>query len=283
MVDTKAFGGFVAKYKKSFIAKLSLAKEETIRYYSELKNELLINKKVHSRVSWDYESFRLGRKLIARFAVRGKTLRLYVALDPKKYLGTKVKVEDVSNVKRHASVPCMFKIKNDRRLGYAKELINELLCLNNIERKEMDLIDYGAALEYRDLNSLIAHGLVKVLEQEERKEISVYEVNTLMSDEEAESLVLSSHREVNKAKKAVVNIDTLALYFNDGEFVNLEEVKRRVPGFDKNATFLKVLARGVLNKKLIVDADDYSLDAEKMILLTGGQVLSSAVEEDEEE
>ena len=64
---------------------------------------------------------------------------------------------------------------------------------------------------------------------------------------------------------------------------NIETVKRRIPGIDKRATFLKVLARGTLNKKLIVDADDYSLDAEKMILLVGGKVLSTAVEEEEDE
>ena len=67
------------------------------------------------------------------------------------------------------------------------------------------------------------------------------------------------------------------------EPLNVETVKRKVPGIDKRATFLKVLARGTLNKKLIVDADDYSLDAEKMILLVGGKVLSTAVEEEEDE
>ena len=85
------------------------------------------------------------------------------------------------------------------------------------------------------------------------------------------------------SKKVIVNVDTLSMYFKDGEIVNIETVKRRIPGIDKRATFLKVLARGTLNKKLIVDADDYSLDAEKMILLVGGKVLSTAVEEEEDE
>ena len=37
MLETKTFGGFVAKYKKSFVAKLSLSSDDTLAYYSDLK------------------------------------------------------------------------------------------------------------------------------------------------------------------------------------------------------------------------------------------------------
>ncbi len=36
---------------------------------------------------------------------------------------------------------------------------------------------------------------------------------------------------------------------------------------------MKVLAKGSLNKPLIVEADDFSLEAVKMIALTGGRVI----------
>lgn len=279
MLETKTFGGFVAKYKKSFVAKLSLSSDDTLAYYSDLKNELLSYKKIKERTSWGYETFRRGRKLIAKLAVRGKTLRLYVALDPSNF----EKAIDVSHVKSHASVPCLLKIKNPRRLGYAKALISLAMQEAKVARKEIEYVDYTETFVYRDLESLIAAGLIKVLEHNEIEEVSAYEVNSLMSDEEAEALVEASNREADRSKKVIVNVDTLSMYFKDGEIVNIETVKRRIPGIDKRATFLKVLARGTLNKKLIVDADDYSLDAEKMILLVGGKVLSTAVEEEEDE
>ena len=279
MLETKTFGGFVAKYKKSFVAKLSLSSDDTLAYYSDLKNELLSYKKIKERTSWGYETFRRGRKLIAKLAVRGKTLRLYVALDPSNF----EKAIDVSHVKSHASVPCLLKIKNPRRLGYAKALISLAMQEAEVARKEIEYVDYTETFVYRDLESLIAAGLIKVLEHNDIEEVSAYEVNSLMSDEEAEALVEASDREVDRSKKVIVNVDTLSMYFKDGEIVNIETVKRRIPGIDKRATFLKVLARGTLNKKLIVDADDYSLDAEKMILLVGGKVLSTAVEEEEDE
>ena len=279
MLETKTFGGFVAKYKKSFVAKLSLSSDDTLAYYSDLKNELLSYKKIKERTSWGYETFRRGRKLIAKLAVRGKRLRLYVALDPSNF----EKAIDVSHIKSHASVPCLLKIKNPRRLGYAKALISLAMQEAEVARKEIEYVDYTETFVYRDLESLIAAGLIKVLEHNEIEEVSAYEVNSLMSDEEAEALVEASDREVDRSKKVIVNVDTLSMYFKDGEIVNIETVKRRIPGIDKRATFLKVLARGTLNKKLIVDADDYSLDAEKMILLVGGKVLSTAVEDEEDE
>ena len=59
--------------------------------------------------------------------------------------------------------------------------------------------------------------------------------------------------------------------FNDGDLVNLEALiaKKLVPA---KTEYVKVLARGVLDKKLNVDLHDYSIQAVKMILLTGGTV-----------
>ena len=283
MVETKTLFNFVAKYKKSFLAKLSLSGDETIGFYSQIKNELLSYQKVHSRISWGYETFRIGRKLVAILAVRGKTLKLYTPLDPMQFEGTKVRVLNVKTTKKYSSVPSLLKIKNNRNLAYAFGIVREVANELGLVRKENEYVDYGSTLEHRELNALIKAGLIKVLHHEEREEVSAYEVNSLMSDEEAESLVEVSHRVVNRSKRGIINVDTLSNYFENDELVTLDEVKRRVPGFDKKVTFLKVLARGTLSKRLIVDADDYSLDAEKMILLTGGRVLSTAVEEEEEE
>ena len=105
-------------------------------------------------------------------------------------------------------------------------------------------------------------------------EVKSGDVNKYISTDAAESMLEQDNRVVDKTKKGFVNIDTLSQYFNDGETVTLEEVKKRVPGFDKNMTFCKVLARGKLDKALTVDLDDYSMDAIKMMLVTGGKVFT---------
>ena len=99
--------------------------------------------------------------------------------------------------------------------------------------------------------------------------VSVAAAEQLMADDEA--LVLPAEQKSDTYRQTIVNIDTLGEYFADGERVTIEEMRERIPFFDKKATAVKVLARGVLNKTLEVEADDYSLAAVKMILLLGGK------------
>ena len=77
----------------------------------------------------------------------------------------------------------------------------------------------------------------------------------------------------DKTKTGIVNVDTLSELFVEGEKVTLEELKKRFPYLSKKVTYIKVLARGRLDKPLIVEADEFSLEAVKMIVLEGGKVI----------
>ena len=103
--------------------------------------------------------------------------------------------------------------------------------------------------------------------------VSVAEAAEMMADEEAEAQMERSRRIADKTRTAIVNIDTLSDYFEDGEYVDIDAMKARIPFFDKRATYVKVLARGILTKTLEVEADVYSMEAAKMILLLGGKVI----------
>ena len=94
-----------------------------------------------------------------------------------------------------------------------------------------------------------------------------------MGDEVAELLVEKAGGVSDRTRTGIVNIDTLSRYFTDGETVTLEEVKKRVPNFSNKVTYLKVLGRGTLDKKLTVEADNFSLQAVKMIVITGGKAV----------
>ena len=107
------------------------------------------------------------------------------------------------------------------------------------------------------------------------EKVDVLSAKKLMSDEDVKGKAQKSERVADTTRKAMINIDTISEYFKAHETVTLEKIKERVPDFDKKATYYKVCARGTLNKPLIVDADDFSTDAEKMILLTGGKVIKS--------
>ena len=122
-VDAKSFN----YNKKSFSEKLSQCTPELLKYYNEIKNELLSYKKVKSKISSKHESFRLGRVTIAKLKVKGKSLYLFLALDPNDYKDTKYKIKDMSAVGNCKDVPTMYKINLPRRAVYAKDLIADLM------------------------------------------------------------------------------------------------------------------------------------------------------------
>ena len=296
------------RYDKSFEAKLIQSSAQVKAWYRALKEELLSYKKVSVRRSWQHEAFRLGRGPVAKLVIRGKTLRLYLALDPAAYEGGKYLVEDASEHTKFEKTPLLYRIKNDRRCRYAKELIAEAIARAGGERGEayLDAED----IPYEETAALIERGLVRIVEvrrrtdgaggtdfpeDEEEDEIpeaaeaeegaaeppaplpdpaaehrvSVAAAEQLMTDDEA--LVLDAAARSDRYRQTIVNIDTLGQYFADGERVTIEEMRERIPFFDRKATAVKVLARGVLNKTFEVEADDFSIAAVKMILLLNGK------------
>lgn len=149
------------RYDRSFEARIIGASDETKEYYSDLKNYLLSFKKVRCRTSWKHEKFRLGRNCIASFAVRGKTLCLYLALNPMRFEDSKYKVEDYSLRSAKTLTPLLYRIKNDRRLKYAKELIDILLFELDSKKTERQAENY--APEFRPTEDLLRDGLIRLV------------------------------------------------------------------------------------------------------------------------
>ena len=283
------------RYNRSFEAKLIQSDDTVKRYYSELKNCLLSYKKVTSRISWRHESFRKGRPAAAKFVIRGKTLCLCLALDPENYEESKYIVDDMSRYAKFANTPLMYRIKNERRLRYAKELIAFLF--EGTEPSGHEDEDF-AAIPYEDTQSLVERGLIKIVsyrevaieekteneeeefeddddfagedfdddDDDELDEINASDVGSYMADDRAKLRVQEGNEVSDRTKSGIVNVDTLGKFFNEGEKVTVAEIKRRVSYFPKNVTYIKVLARGKLDKPLIVVAV-------KMIVLTGGRAI----------
>lgn len=109
---------------KSFIGKMHQTDKTIQGYYGELKNYMLSFKRVRSSVSWNLDSFFIGRKAVAKIGFRGKTLVMFCALDPDEYANTKYYPKDVSGVKKYEATPMMIKVKSERGVKFAKELID---------------------------------------------------------------------------------------------------------------------------------------------------------------
>ena len=152
---------FQIRYIKSFMAKLIQSPEQTKKYYEELKNEVLSYQKANSRISWHYDAINAGREYVLKFAIRGKTLCVYLALNAEDYADSKYKVEAVES-KKFEDTPCLYRIKNDRRLGYAKDLIAVIMARLGLSKGEQKREIY-ADLPYEPNKPLIERGLIKEL------------------------------------------------------------------------------------------------------------------------
>ncbi len=287
------------QYRRSFTARLIQSAEETKEMYNQLRSEILSYLKVKERVSWNYDSFNVGRKQFAKINANTKSLILYLALDPAK-IDEKYNFRDVSEKKRYANVPVRYKITGSRSLKFAIELLEQAAGEQDLDFKRVE--EY-LDIPYEEREPLIKRKLIKVYAKRETGEdvteeqleqyiaegatvekMSAYTVTDQVSVNEAESLITDSTAKqlialadskefrTETGKRTYINLDTISANFKDGETVDLETLKARGL-IDKKAAAYKVLARGVLDKALTIEARDFSLAAVKMIVLTGGKVV----------
>ncbi len=283
----------LVRYRKSFLAQLIL-RPELKDIYAEIRNFILSYKKVHARMSFRCESFTFGRKNLLKMFVRGKRIYIYYALNPNE-LDSKYHIIDVSEKKIGEKLPTLHKVLSQRSVKYAKELIEVLMANEEIEKLSEDKIlnyDYEELLMPRSIEQLLEEGLVVEYRVKQTRNVLVYgtkseeddddeddddsleasasDADLMVDDEDLRDLV--NYKKLNRSgKMAIINVDTLSHEFEEGDLVNLEALikKHLVP---KSTKRIKVLARGSLDKALMVEADDFSKDAMKMIIFTEGSV-----------
>ena len=161
IAETDANGNIIySAYKKSFTARVIQSPDEVQERYEVLKNALLSYKKVNSRVSWSYDSFKSGRKQLAKFAIRGKSLCLFLAIDPNTLEDSKYNVADAGTSKKYETVPCRLRLSSKRSIKWGLELIEKLAeqegLVKNPKYKEQTWRQENETTE-----SLIEKGLIK--------------------------------------------------------------------------------------------------------------------------
>ncbi len=119
-----------------FAIKLLRLDTEKQEYFNELHNHISSFKKVHGRVSLKGVSYRVGRKLLARFSIKGKTLKLNLALDLNEFNKNVYFQQDCSMVKSLKDVPFTVKVKSKRGANNAKKLVDELMLENNVSKND---------------------------------------------------------------------------------------------------------------------------------------------------
>jgi ribosomal protein L15 len=235
---------------------------------------------------------------------KGKTLCVCLAIDPSTLKGTKYSFEDISSVKKYDDVPVMVRVRSQRSQKYVLELIDMMMADAGLKqlRAVKDEFDIFPPMSKAEL---VENGAIKVMMTDGNgeivapdfetmknskfnlvsggialhKHVSVEEVSDISDETVAAFIEIEADTDPENddeitygSKKGIINIDTISSAYNDGDVVTLDSLisKGLVA---KNVHFIKVLARGELDKALTIKAHDYSMDAVKMIVVAGGTVI----------
>ena len=148
-------------YRSSFTSRLIQASANLQDYYTTIKNYILSYAGIKAKASWNYEVFTKGRTQCVKLNVKGKSLTLHLALNPKEYSVTKYHFTDLSDNPKFAKLPMLLKVRSDRALKYALELIADVMKNLGIEQGEIPTVDYH--MPYESNASLAKRGIVKVI------------------------------------------------------------------------------------------------------------------------
>lgn len=118
-----------------FAEKLLASDEKVQGFFDDLNNKFKSLRKINPRISVKGVSYRLGRELVAKITIRGKTMKLHLALNVKDFDEKIYFQKDMSDVKAYAEVPFAVKVKSDRGVRNAIKLIDELAKAKSIESK----------------------------------------------------------------------------------------------------------------------------------------------------
>lgn len=101
--------------------------------------------------------------------------------------------------------------------------------------------------------------------------VDAEEANALLSDSDA--IELAEYEECgNEGKQGIINLGVVSMVFEPNAVVTLEALKE-LKLISKKVQRVKILADGILDKPLTVKAESFSVEAMKMIELTGGRVV----------
>lgn len=260
-------GGKALRPKYAYPTRIRLLSDKVKFFYTKIKNEFL-SYGFKNRISKTKENFNFSRDNVARFVVRGKTLKLYVAIDPNSLDNTYFHHKDMSAKKTYAEIPTMVRIKSGRGTKKAMELVAMLAEIYGLKKKRrFQDKDFSEDLSADGMTYVERKGFGYLM----KESIAIEDVQEL-PEELAERFTQSSEgKQISRFVRTRVAIDELASAFEDGETVTIESVRARGIG-GRNANYLIIEDGNVLDKKLVVYADEISENAVKMVVLCGGEV-----------
>lgn len=256
-----------AKPRYTFDLKLRLADENVKGFYSDIKNALL-SYGMHSRMSRHKENFNKGRNQIARMAINGKTLKVYLAIDPNTLDPKIYHHKDVSDKKGVADLPTMINVRSGLAVRKIKALIDRIAEELVIKPKKYEPVDFAKDLtldgfttvERKGYGYMVKDATTRAQADEIPDDFATNAVEYIYAEKRAERFI-----------KTKVTLDQLEDKFEDGATIDIDAIRDKGLASAPNSNWLSVAASDRLGKKFRVYANEYTVSAAKMICVAGGE------------
>lgn len=260
--------------RTKFINKMKFTSDKTKEYYSQIKN-LLLSYGTKNKVARRNEAFRKSG-LVAKVSISGKSLRLHLPLDPndeERFPTSKYHQFSLADKKQYSEVPFTLKIKSDRALKRALELI-ELVCLEKPlkKKRKYEETDFTKDLQIDGEAIFEKLGLLDEMTDNVNKEyIEKFEANHFDDIDAIVQLLPKINKvEPNEGETQNVYIDTV-LDKIEGDVINLDSLKKaNLISLSTNNICVKIHEN--LNKPITVECDEITSDAVVAVLAVNGKV-----------
>lgn len=227
--------------KIAFATKLLSLDTEVQNYFCAVHNELVSYKKLHARLSFKCISYRLGRKLLAKLTVKGKTLNLHLNLKVQDFNENAFHQKDLSSFKIYSEVPFTVKIKSSRGLSNALKLVAALAEKFELSKNDKFApVDAIKLLKNEDIykEEILIESVEKdISDKSEVTETAVTEeLITAVAAEETETesgfkgISILRKKKISFAAKLVTLDEAIQSYFNkiNDELLSFKNVKSRL-------------------------------------------------------
>ncbi|MCM1306944.1 MAG: uL15 family ribosomal protein [Bacteroides sp.] len=261
--------GTVRKAYPNFRMRLKESSDKNREWYTAIKNLFCSQKGVTYRVYKRVEKIRYQGQVIAVIGIAKRSIKLWLALKPYEYDARRYHHKDVSDKPRFVEVPLYVRVSSDRALTRAEELILALFQEQGMEARkrytDRNIQELIFTLKHNRLLNKHLKGLLC-------ETMHVHDCNVL-SDEIAEKCVETKNVDfIDDSVIETVKLDDIDANFQDGNRVTLEKL-RKLGLVSDNCTGYTVTADKRLTKPLIIVANDFTLPAVKLIVLTGGRAI----------
>lgn len=253
---------YMPRARFDFELKMKLSDDKIKSYYSAVRNRFrLYGARAYTKGK--RENYQNGAELYGRFIFKNKSLLLCLPLstDDPRFPEEQFPRVDVSGVAALRELPFAFKVGSKKSVPLALKLVDAVAEDKRAVKKTIAPVDYVAAFsDNATFTERLGYGhLVGT-------KATLYDAAAI--DDRWAEIVADKKRGAKGSEPYVATVGELSRLFSSGDRVTIDALHKK--GVAIGCDRLKIIEDRLLTKRLFAEAESFTPDAIKMLVLAGG-------------